>query len=136
MKIKKLCLSVLSFLCVLCFGLGIFFCINTKMVTAESPNVYIDFEETSDSDNFGALNGVHSISDGKLNLTEWVYSYYETPISTTGIRIITMDMYIKSGTGPAFGLMNKSKFSKDVTAQDTGVYWNLCLRRTRVLRAI
>ena len=124
-KTKKAWLSILSFLCVLCFGLGIFFCMPRTTAVAESPNVSIDFEETSDSNNFAALNGVHSISDGKLNLTQWVYSYYKIPISTTGIRIITMDMYIKSGAGPAFGLMNVSKFSKDITTADTGVYWNL-----------
>lgn len=124
-KAKKAWLSILSFLFALCFGLGIFFCIPRTTAVAESPNVSIDFEETSDSNNFAALNGVHSISDGKLNLTQWVYSYYKIPISTTGIRIITMDMYIKSGAGPAFGLMNVSKFSKDITTADTGVYWNL-----------
>lgn len=124
-KAKKAWLSILSFVFALCFGLGMFFCMTPQTVTAESPNIYIDFEEKSDSDNFGALNGVHSISDGKLNLTKWVYSYYKIPISTTGIRIITMDMYIKSGAGPAFGLMNTSKFNKDISTADTGVYWNL-----------
>ena len=123
-KTKKTWLAILSFLCALCVGFAIFFGFTSKKVVAESPNISIDFEDATDANGFKALNGSHSVSDGKLNLTQWVYGYYATPISTTGIRVISMDIYIASGSAPTFGFMNASQMgTAEVTTKGSGIYW-------------
>lgn len=127
-KAKKAWLSILSFVFALCFGLGIFFCMNPKTVTAESPNVYIDFEDSSDKNHFENFFGdtQWSIKDGVFKKGAWSVLKYKTPISTTGIRVISMDVFFGNGDHPVIGVMNASSMTggADPTTNGSGIYWS------------
>lgn len=140
-KTKSLLLAILTFLCFVFLSLSLIFFISPKTTAvAESQNVLLTFDDTSDANEFGMIKGggtAWTVSNGVLNDGSWGHAYYKTALPSNSMRVITFDFYIASGVYPTFGFMNASQIST-ATQNDTmsGIYWYPSAQNNSVWGAI
>ncbi|MBQ3047310.1 MAG: metallophosphoesterase [Clostridia bacterium] len=127
-KTKKWLIAILSCMVMLCVAMAAVFFTQPKAVSADdSVLLSIDFEETSDNDNFETKTGNKwTVSGGKYNAVAWQEIYLGYAIPTTGTRIISFDAYFGTGAYPAFGIANASKLANQrPSTSGTGLFYTV-----------